>query len=263
MLKISLLPASYRKHIEGKKKKDLISRVALVLLVCTLIIYGGVLAKGLILDSKLDDIKAENLKIEEQFPALQKYQEIFNSLKKSQEVIKSITPQSPEAVEFLNLIFNQSPDYIQVLDVNLENWFTAGMCTLNCIAQDYSDVQDYVDLFKTEEMAKYVKLVEVVSIKRSTSSEGQKSVEFTLALSMSNAIKVETQAPQIVTVTDKKGEAVTNADGKAETSVVPNTTAAGGTTVAGATTAAGATTVSGGATTAAANGSTTAKGDKK
>ncbi|MEG2720670.1 MAG: hypothetical protein RR914_05025, partial [Oscillospiraceae bacterium] len=76
-------------------------------------------------------------------------------------------------------------------------------------------------------------------------------VTFTIALSLSNAIKVTTQAPQIVTVTDKKGEAVTDTEGKVETSVVApteattaasgdsKTTAGAGTTTAPATTAKG------------------------
>ncbi|MEG1834604.1 MAG: hypothetical protein RR229_00635 [Oscillospiraceae bacterium] len=250
MLKVSLLPASYRKHIDGKKKKDLILKIAFVFLVCALIIYVGVLAKGMILDSKLSKIQTENVKLEQQFPALQKYQEIFNSLKKSQEMIKAITPADTEAVAFVTEIFNIAPDYVQIMDVNIENWFTAGICTINCTAQDYSDAQDFLDLFRTEEMAKTIKLAEMTNITRGNSTDGVKSVTFTIALSLSNAIKVTTQAPQIVTVTDKKGVAVTDTEGKVETSVVAptaaTTAASGDSTTAGTGTTAPATTAKGG-----------------
>ena len=77
-------------------------------------------------------------------------------------MVESVSPQDPEAVAFLNLIANNTPDYIQVQEINLENWFTAGVCTLTCTCLDYSDVNDYKASFETEEMQKTGKYEETI-----------------------------------------------------------------------------------------------------
>ncbi len=219
MFKVSLLPDSYRHRLESRKKIDLISKVALIVLVCLFIVYGGVAIKGQILKSKLENLEKKNAALVNEFPALQEYQNIYNNLIQVRKMIESVSPQDPEAVEFFTLVSNVTPDYIQVTEINLENWFTAGICTISCTAQDYKDVQDYKSLFQTEEMQQFVKLVEITSIQRTVDSDNNKSVKFTLALSMSNALVVPTEAPQYVTVTDKDGEAVTDDEGKVETEV--------------------------------------------
>ena len=206
MFKVSLLPDSYRRRLESRKKIDLISKIALVILVCLFIVYGGVAVKGQILKSKLKTIQRKNSAIESEFPALQEYQNIYNELGEVRKMIESITPQDPDAVEFFTTISNQTPDYVQITQINLENWFKEGICTLTCTVQDNQDYKDYVDLFKTEEM--------------------QKIVTFTLVLSMSNGVNVTAGAPVYETVTDKKGEAVTNESGEVQTTQVTTTAAA-------------------------------------
>ena len=144
-------------------------------------------------------------------------------------MIESITPQDPDAVEFFTMISNQTPDYVQITQINLENWFKEGICTLTCTVQDNQDYKDYVDLFKTEEMQKIIKTIETTSYTR-TSGEDGKSVTFTLVLSMSNGVNVTAGAPVYETVTDKKGEAVTNESGEVQTTQVTTTAAATTTT---------------------------------
>lgn len=219
MFKVSLLPDSYRRHLENKIKIDFVSRVALVVLVCMAIVLGGIVIKGTILNSKYEKIDNKNELLEAQFPALQEYQLIYNDLVSSKNMIEGIVPKETEAVEFLTLVSNKTPDYVQITEINLENWFTAGMCTLVCKVQDYKDVQDYKAIFEAKDMSDIIKLVQVTSIKRTIDADGNKDVTFTIVLSMSNAIEVPTQAPQYVTVTDKKGEAVTDDDGKLKTEV--------------------------------------------
>lgn len=232
MFKVSLLPAAYRKRLEENKKRDLLARVALIVLLCLAIILGGVLAEGQILNSKLKKLERQNADLRQQFPALQQYQNVYTDLLNAKAMVESVSPENPEAVEFLTLIANNTPDYIQVQEINLENWFTAGVCTLTCTCLDYSDVNDFKASFETEEMQKTVKLVQLTSITRQTTEDGKKAINFTLALSMSNAIEVPTEAPKYEVVTDKKGEAVTNKEGETATAVVTQaaTTAAETTT---------------------------------
>lgn len=220
VLKVSLLPAAYRKRLEEKKKKDLLARVALVVLLCLAIVNVGIFAQGQIMNAKLKKLERQNAELQQQFPALQQYQTIFNDLQSAKRMVESVSPQNPEAVEFLALIANNTPDYVQVKEINLENWFTAGVCTLTCTCLDYSDVNDFKASFETEEMQKTVKLVQLTSITRQVTEDGNKTINFTLALSMSNAVEVPTEAPKFEVVTDKKGEAVTNDSGETQTAVV-------------------------------------------
>lgn len=227
MFKVSLLPDSYRRHLEGKKKIDLISKVALVVLVCLFIVYGGVMIKQQILKSRLSSIESKNHELENEFPALQEYQLIYDDLVSAQKMIESILPKDSEAVDFITTVSNVTPDYVQITQIDLEDWFSKGICTLTCTVQDYQDYKDYVELFKTEEMQKTVKRVETTGITRTVNAEGdEKSVTFTLALSLSNALEVSTVAPKYETVTDDKGEAVTNDSGEVQTTDVANTTTA-------------------------------------
>lgn len=220
VLKVSLLPAAYRKRLEEKKKKDLLARVALVVLLCLAIVNVGIFAQGQIMNAKLKKLERQNAELQQQFPALQQYQTIFNDLQSAKRMVESVSPQNPEAVEFLALIANNTPDYVQVKEINLENWFTAGVCTLTCTCLDYSDVNDFKASFETEEMQKTVKLVQLTSITRQVTENGSKAINFTLALSMSNAVEVPTEAPKFEVVTDKKGEVVTNDSGETQTAVV-------------------------------------------
>lgn len=228
VLKVSLLPAAYRKRLEEKKKKDLLARVALVVLLCLAIVNVGIFAQGQIMNAKLKKLERQNAELKQQFPALQQYQTIFNDLQSAKKMVESVSPQNPEAVEFLALIANNTPDYIQVTEINLENWFTAGVCTLTCTCLDYSDVNDFKASFETEEMQKTVKLVQLTSITRQVTENGSKAINFTLALSMSNAVEVPTEAPKFEVVTDKKGEVVTNDSGETQTAVVTQSADASG-----------------------------------
>lgn len=227
MFKVSLLPDSYRHHLEGRKKIELVSKVALVVLVCLFIVYGGIMIKKQILKSKLSDIRAKNQQLEAEFPALQEYQLIYNDLVSAQKIIQSILPKDSEAVEFISTVSGVTPDYVQITQIDLEDWFSKGICTLTCTVQDYQDYKDYVELFKTEEMQETVKLVETTGITRTVSADGQeKSVTFTLALSLSNALEVPTVPPKYETVTDDNGKAVTDDAGEVQTTDIANTTAA-------------------------------------
>ncbi|MGN0571603.1 MAG: PilN domain-containing protein [Candidatus Fimenecus sp.] len=228
MFRVSLLPAAYRKRLEEKKKKDLLARIALIVLLCLAIVYAGIFVQGQVLNSKLKKLERENAELQQQFPALQQYQTIFNDLQSAKQMVESVSPQDPEAVEFLTLIANNTPDYIQVQEINLENWFTAGVCTLTCTCLDYSDVNDFKASFETEEMQETVKLVQLTSITRQVTEDGKKAINFTLALSMSNAVQVPTEAPKYEVVTDKKGEAVTNNEGETETTMVTQAAATAG-----------------------------------
>lgn len=222
MFKVSLLPESYRRHIEGRKKKDIISKVALMVLVCLFIVYGGIAIKGQILNSKLQKLQSKNNELHQQFPALQKYQTIFDNLKSAQSMIESISPKGTDAVAFFTAVSSVTPDYVKLTQIDLTDWFAEGVCTLACSVQDYSDVEDYKALFETEEMKKIVKSVQLNGITRSIDADNNRSVNFTLVLSINTSTKTVTEAPQIVSNQEA-----------AATAAKPEATTTSGTTKAG------------------------------
>ena len=204
----------------------MVSKFALVILVCLFIVYGGFAIKNAVLSSKLKKLERENKRLEDEFPALQEYQGIYDSLMSSRQMISSITPSDGESIDFFTTVANKTPDYVQINEIDIEEWFTNGVCTLNCTVQDYQDMKDYEALFQTEEMQKIVKQVELTNIQRQGNSFNDKSVNFVLVLSTSNAVAPDTQAPVYVTVTNENGEAVTNENGEVATTDTANTTAA-------------------------------------
>lgn len=226
MFKVSLLPDIYRRRLQNSDRVDIVSKIALVILVCLFIVYGGIAIKNQVLNSKLKKLQKQNQQLEARFPELNEYQQIYDDLVSAKKIVNSITPNDTEAVQFFTIISNNKPDYVEIKQIDLENWFTQGICTMVCTVQDYQDLKDFEDSFKTEEMQETIKQVEVTSIERRVDAAGNKTVDFTIALSMANAIEIPTNAPQYVTVTDENGEAVTNGDGEAQTTDIANTTGA-------------------------------------
>ena len=197
MFKVSLLPASYRKQLENKTKKELLEKVALLVLICLLIVFGGVFAKGQILSAKLKNMERENSKLEQQFPALQRYQSIYDDLKSTRGMMESILPKNKDAVSFIAMLSNITPDYIEVKDIRLENWFTSGICTMQCTCMDYSDLKDYQAILQSEDVRKVIQDVQFSGITHQTGEDGDKSVSFTVALSLSGSVQTPGDAPQV------------------------------------------------------------------
>ena len=217
MFKVSLLPDSYRRHLQSRDKIEIVSKFAIIVLLCLFIIYAGFAIKNAVLESKLKKLERENIRLENEFPALQEYQGIYDSLVSSRNMISSIMPADGESVDFLTTIANKTPDYVQIDEINIEEWFTNGICTLRCTVQDYQDMKDYEAFFKTEDMQKIVKAVELTDIQRQSFSHNSKAVKFVLVLRTQNAAPEVSQAPQYVTVTDENGEAVTDTNGEVAT----------------------------------------------
>lgn len=227
MFKVSLLPDSYRRHLQSRDKVDIVSRFAAVILICLFIIYGGFAIKNAVLESKLKKLERENARLESEFPALQEYQGIYDGLISSRQMISSILPSDGESIDFFTTIANKTPDYVQINEIDIEDWFASGVCTLNCTVQDYQDMKDYENFFKSEEMQEIIKGVELANVQRQSSSNHNKLVNFTLILSTQKALAPAEEAPQYVTVTNENGEAVTNENGEvATTAVTGDTTAA-------------------------------------
>lgn len=234
MFKVSLLPASYRRHLQSRNTIDMVSKVALIILVCLFVVYGGVAIKSQILSSKLRNLESQNRLLEQQFPALQEYQSIYNDLQAVEKMVKSVTPEDSEAVDFFIKISNiqKTNQYVQFKTIDLEDWFTAGVCTIECTTQDYQSMKDFSAKFQSEDMKKAVAQVETTDVIVTDSDEGT-TVDFKIVLTRSNAVEIPTNKPVYAAVTNEKGETQTNTDGEVQTTDIANTTAAAGSTTAG------------------------------
>ena len=71
VFKVSLLPAAYRKRLEEKKKKDLLARVALIVLMCLAIVYAGIFVQGQIMNSKLKKLERQNAELQQSVAGLE------------------------------------------------------------------------------------------------------------------------------------------------------------------------------------------------
>ena len=130
VFKVSLLPASYRKLLEGKKKKDLVLRVALVVLVCMLIIYSGFAIRLFILKAQLKDIQQSNGMVAAEISELEQYKAIYDNLLTSKQRVEQILPKSPSAVKFLSLVQSNRPEYAEYNVVTVQEWSTNPICMI-------------------------------------------------------------------------------------------------------------------------------------
>lgn len=157
MFKISLLPASYRKYLEGKKKKDLILKIALVVLVCMLIIYSGFAIRLLLLQNQYKTVVREKAKIDAEINQLLPYKVAFQTYQSDLEKYNAAKPKDPTALKFLTIIKNNRPDYVKITSVALTDWSGSAICAIEgelVVAQNepqaMQQLEKYVNTFYGE-----------------------------------------------------------------------------------------------------------------
>lgn len=238
MFKVSLLPASYKKYMQGKSLKDMFSKVALLVMVCLLIIYGGIEIKYMLVKRQLNEIKQANSQLAQQFPALEQYQAIYNNLKANETIYNGIKPKSISATEFVTKVNNSMPSYVHITEISLADWFTAGICNVKCVSSSFEDVVDCKEMFAKQD---YISSAVTTEIVKTYNTDNTVAVTFTLSLAANGTL---------------------SSDGKA--SVVVQTTAAAAAATTTAASGSGATTASSGTTTTSKNSdeTTTTKSSK-
>lgn len=206
MFKVSLLPDSYRRHLQSRDKIDIVSKIALVILVCLFIVYAGFAIKDSILEKKLREVQRKNQKLENKVPELREYQAIYNDLVNTKNMTESIKSRNVVAPDFVALLLKNKPDYVKFEQIDLTDWFGSANCTVACTVQDYQDMLDYKDLLENGDMNQFVKQVELLDVTRQGNSLADKAVKFTLVLSVSGTITVQPQDVQPEQVTPEEPE---------------------------------------------------------
>lgn len=232
MFKVSLLPASYRKYLEGRKKKDLILKVALLILACMLVIYFGFYARTLILKGQLQDVNRQNSVITAEINELQQYKTIYDELVLSQSRLDAIKSKDPSSLKFLTMVQESRPEYIKITALALSDWQKDSICVIEgelSAAQGIGDAVDhlraYEDLLKNGEgFADVVKEVKVVNdMPIVEEKDDGTSYKFRIFVSLGGVIS-----------TDEKGNLITTTTTTTTTTTAPATTASAESTSASA-----------------------------
>lgn len=211
MFKVSLLPASYRKYLADKKKKDIILSVAVVLLLAMLIVYGGFAVRLLMLNGQLKDIKHANSVATEEIAELQQYKDIYDGLVVAQERVNSVMPRKPGAVKFLSLVQSNRPQYVNITSIAVQDWAGEAICIIDGelpVAQDIgaavAQLNDYAQSFKTNpEYGGEVKEVKVLNDMPTITREndGTETYAFRIFVSLSGVINLDQSGVLITTTT--------------------------------------------------------------
>lgn len=231
MFKVSLLPASYRKLLDGKKKKDIILKIALIVLFCMLVIYFGLFVRTLILKGQIKDINKQNSIITAEINELQQYKVIYDDLILSQNRLETIKSKNPSALKFLTLIQANRPEYVKIKAVSLSDWQNSAVCVIEgelSAAQKIGDAVDhlraYQEFVKTNEAFKdIVTEVSVLNELPTITKNGDvETYSFRMFISLGGAIVMDESGNLITTTTTT----TTTTTAPAETQTTESTTAA-------------------------------------
>lgn len=251
MFKVSLLPASYRKYLEGKKKKDLILKIAIVVLLCMLIIYSGFAARLLVLQGQLKKVQRANSDVVAEINELQQYKGFYDSLLLAQGRVNTVQSRQPSAVKFLSIVQAQRPEYIKINSIALTDWSGAAICAIEgelpsaqSIGAAINQLDEYAESFKTDPAyngaVNQIKIVNDMPSKEE-GVNGEETYTFKLYVSLSGQINIDASGSLVTTTTTT----TTTTESTTET-----TTASGGET----------TTASGGETTSNTSAATESTG---
>ena len=230
MFKVSLLPASYRKLLEGKKKKDLILKIALIVLVCMLVIYSGFAIRLFILKSQLKEVQKTNGIVVAEINELEKYKEIYDSLVASQQKVDSIRAKSPSAVKFMSLVQATRPEYAEYSIVTVQEWSINPICMIEGelpaaqnIGDAVSQLRGLVEIFENgEDFKDVVTQIKVINDMPSVTRDvdGNETYTFRIYLSTGGNIVVDESGALVTTTTTT----TTTTTAPAETTTTASTT---------------------------------------
>lgn len=233
MFKVSLLPESYRKYRQGRATKDIVSKVALLILVCLFVIYAGFVVKDIIVKRQLKKVNAANSELVAQFPALEQYQMVYDNMKRNESIYEGIKSKGISSTEFVTNLVNDMPSYIHVKSISLSDWFNAGVCEMECVASSFEDVFDCKADFEEKD---YISSVVTNEIVKQYNADGTETVTFKLALATQGTLSSDGKAEVVSESTSADTQA--DANGETTTAQAADTTTTAADTTAADTTAA-------------------------
>ncbi len=184
MLKVSLLPESYRKKVSGSKKKESLKRLFLDILVMLLGFLVVILFTRAVVEGKLDEVKQQNEAVIAQFPQLQSYQTLYNDLLAQKQLIEMVSAKAPYAQDFIVSLGNIESNGLWLTAINADDWFYTKTCTLEGKCFSNTSLIKYMEALR--------KLDGVISVTRTafeitdkTTGTGDVVFGFTLTVTVS------------------------------------------------------------------------------
>ncbi len=195
MFKVSLLPASYRKSLISKKRKDLIEKVAVIVLFCLLIVYAGIAARYMILNAQIKKVAKQNAILEAQIEELQQYKVTYDELQAAQARVDAIKARDVSAMEFISMVQAARPENIQITAISTQNWQNTAVCVITgelpsalTLRSAVNELNAYAKTFK--EMDVYqgcVKQVEIANNGMPVQDQTE-TYTFTIVVSLTDAV---------------------------------------------------------------------------
>lgn len=234
MFKVSLLPESYRKQLIGKKNRDIILTVALIVFLCMLIVYTGIVIRLLILKTQEKDVQKKNSQIMARIDELSPYVEDYNALAIAEANFANIKPVDITALEMVNTIQKITPDYIQVTAFYAPEWQKNQVCIIEgnlCSANNLTSAAAMLDEYKKtisenetlKDAIKEIKVVNDEPLVEVDSATGARSYSFRIIVSLSGIINIDQQTGTLVTTTKPETTESTTESTTAPTETEPST----------------------------------------
>lgn len=234
MFKVSLLPESYRKQLIGKKNKDIILTVALIVFVCMLVVYSGILIRLLILKSQEKDVQKKNSQIMARIDELSPYVQDYNALKIAEANFANIKPVDITALEMVNTVQKITPDYISVTAFYAPEWQRNQVCIIEgnlCSANNLTSAAAMLDEYKKtiaenetlKDAIKEIKVVNDEPLVEVNSLTGERNYSFRIIVSLSGIINIDQQTGTLATTTKPETTESTTESTTAPTETEPST----------------------------------------
>lgn len=212
MFKVSLLPESYRKQLIGKKNKDMIISIAVIVLLCMLIIYAGLAIRLLILKNHGKEIKKQNAQLMSKIEELNPYVDDYNALAIAEANFENIKPVDITALEMVNILQGITPHYVQVTAIYAPEWQKKQVCVIegnlssaNTLSSAVSMLEDYKKLVlenaELKDAIREIKIVNDGPLVDVNNDTGTKAYSFRMIVSLSGIINIDEQTGTLVTTT--------------------------------------------------------------
>ena len=199
MFKVSLLPASYRKSLLSKKRRNLIEKVAVIVLFCLLVVYAGIAARYIILNAQLRKVNKQNMMVEAQIQELQQYKTTYDALEASKAKVEAIKAPDMSAMEFVSVVQATRPENIRINAIATQDWQNSAVCIISgdlpsalTLRSAVNELNAYADTFtKLDEYKGTVKQVKIANNGMPVKDSDTGAYSFTIVVSLNASTSLE------------------------------------------------------------------------
>lgn len=174
--RVSLLPESVRKRLDGRKKLERIQIFSLVILVILALFLIVVSFTRMYAINKLEEVQALDYEYAQKVAELEQFREINANLQQKVQLIEDIQVEEPQLVNFLAKISNLKAPGVSIENIECTDWKT----TRNCVLSGTCDNREqYLAFEKTLSEMEDISAVACVTYNHNVGSRVQFTVNIT------------------------------------------------------------------------------------